>query len=231
MSLNRPRRETWLAAVGVVVLAAAWLGPLPALSRHVFSAHMLMHMAVGAVACPLLAAGIAGGRFDLTRMDAGRTDRTRGVPWRAALYSPFVASALEFVVVWSWHAPGLHHLARQANVWLVIEQGSFLFVGTLVWLTAFGGDAAARRERAAAGIAALLMTSMHMTLLGVLLALAARPLYVHGATANLFGLSPLQDQHLGGVVMLTFGGASYMAGALWLLARLLREQRVGTFDG
>ncbi len=231
MSLSRPRRGTWLATAGAAVLAVAWLGPLPALSRHVFSAHMLMHMAVVAVACPLLAAGIAGGRFDFTRVDAGRLDRARGVAWRAALCSPFVASALEFVVVWSWHAPGLHHLARQADAWLVVEQGSFLCVGMLVWLTAFGGDGGAGPERSAAGIAGLLMTSMHMTLLGVLLALAARPLYVHGMTANLFGLSPLQDQHLGGVVMLTFGGASYMAGALWLLARLLRERRVEAADG
>jgi putative membrane protein len=229
MPLTRPRRGVWLAAVGAAVLVAAWLGPLPALSRHAFSAHMLMHMAVVAVACPLLAAGIAGGRFDFTRVDAGRFDHARGVAWRAALCSPFVASALEFIVVWSWHAPGPHHLARQAAGWLVVEQGSFLCVGMLVWLTALGG-APSRRERAATGIGALLMTSMHMTLLGVLLALANRPLYAHGVAATMFGLSPLQDQHLGGVVMLTFGGASYMAGALWLLAGLLRERRAETFD-
>ena len=65
-----------------------------------------------------------------------------------------------------------------------------------------------------------------MTLLGVLLALASRPLYGgHGDVPTLSGLSPLQDQHLGGVLMLVFGGVSYLAGALVLLAGLLRDRR------
>ena len=220
------RGVSWLVVAGATVLAAAWIGPLPALSRHAFSAHMLMHMSVVAVACPLLAAGIAGGRFDFTRSD---TARTRDAFWPAALCSPFVASALEFVVVWSWHAPGPHHLARHSDAWLVVEQGSFLLVGMLVWLTALGGGPSLR-ERAAAGIGALLMTSMHMTLLGVLLALADRPLYAHGGADTVFGLTALQDQHLGGVLMLLFGGIAYMAGALVLLSGLLRV-RTAVADG
>ena len=71
---------------------------------------------------------------------------------------------------------------------------------------------------------------MHMTLLGVLLALAARPLYPHDATAG-FGLTALQDQHLGGVLMLLFGGVAYIAGALVLLLGLLRDRREVAADG
>lgn len=225
MPLTGARGARWFAVAGAAVLSAAWLGPLPALSRHAFSAHMAMHMAVVAIACPLLAAGIAGGRLDFTREGA----RGASARWRALAASPFVASLLEFVVVWSWHAPGPHHLARHSDAWLVVEQGSFLGVGMLVWQSALGGGAR-RRERAAAGIAGLLMTSMHMTLLGVLLALADRPLYAHGAGAA-SGLTPLQDQHLGGVVMLALGGSAYLAGALWLLAGLLRAPRAEAFDG
>ena len=204
--------NAWLAG-GLLVLAATWLGPLPGLSRGAFAAHMLMHMGVVAVAAPMIAVGLAGGRHDPAR---------RWPRW----FAPMVASALEFVVVWAWHAPTLHHAARHVPGLLVLEQGSFLLVGLLVWIAAFGGDAARRRDRAAAGVAGLLMTSMHMTLLGVLLALASRPLYGgHGDVLTLSGLSPLQDQHLGGVLMLVFGGVSYLAGALVLLAGLLRDRR------
>lgn len=196
-------------AAGTLVLAAAWLGPLPDWSRHSFAAHMLMHMGVVAVAAPLIAAGLAGGRADPARR------------WPAA-FAPLPASVLEFAVVWAWHAPVLHHGARQSAGLLVLEQGSFLAVGLLVWLSAFGGDAARRRERAAAGVAGLLLTSMHMTLLGVLLALATRPLYAHAAHAGPFGLAALADQQFGGVLMLLFGGTVYLAGALVLLAGLLR---------
>ena len=204
--------NAWLAG-GLLVLAATWLGPLPGLSRGAFAAHMLMHMGVVAVAAPMIAVGLAGGRHDPAR---------RWPRW----FAPMVASALEFVVVWAWHAPALHHAARHVPGLLVLEQGSFLLVGLLVWIAAFGGDAARRRDRAAAGVAGLLMTSMHMTLLGVLLALASRPLYGgHGDVLTLSSLSPLQDQHLGGVLMLVFGGVSYLAGALVLLAGLLRDRR------
>ena len=62
---------------------------------------------------------------------------------------------------------------------------------------------------------------MHMTLLGALFALTPRALYAahHGA-----GAAALADQHLGGVIMLLVGGGSYMAGGLWLTARMLRTR-------
>jgi putative membrane protein len=62
---------------------------------------------------------------------------------------------------------------------------------------------------------------MHMTLLGALLALAPRPLYAHGAEYH--GLTALEDQHLGGAIMLLVGGVSYIAGGLALTVRLLRN--------
>jgi putative membrane protein len=189
-----------LLALGLLVLAAAWLGPLPRLAPRAFWAHMTMHMAVVAVAAPLLALAVAGARFDPVR---------RG----ARLLSPIMASVVELVVVWAWHTPALHHAARGGAAGLVIEQAMFLLAGLLLWLSAFGGDAPRRGNRAAAGVVGLLLTSMHMTLLGALLALAQRPLYAHGK---------LEDQHLGGAIMLLAGGLSYLLGGLWLTAALLR---------
>ena len=66
----------------------------------------------------------------------------------------------------------------------------------------------------------LLLTSMHMTLLGALLALTPRPLYAHAE--GVFGLTSIDDQHLGGAIMLAVGGVSNLAGGLWLMAGLMR---------
>jgi putative membrane protein len=171
---------------------------------------MAVHMAVVAVAAPLLAAGVAGGRLDPVRR------------WPAA-FPPVPASVLELLVVWGWHAPALHHLARHAPAWFAVEQATFLVSGLLVWLSSLGG---ARRggNRTGAGVLSLLLTSMHMTLLGALLALPPRALYAHAARGA--RLSPLDDQHLGGVIMLVVGGVSYLAGGLWLAAGILRRGRV-----
>lgn len=208
-------------AAGALVLAAVWAGPLPGLARGAFSAHMAMHVSVVAVAAPLLALGVAGGRLDPARR----------VP---ALFAPVPASALELVVVWGWHAPALHHLARRADVWLAVEQGSFLASGLLVWLSAFGGPVRRRRSRRGAGIVGMLLTSTHMTLLGALLALASRPLYPR-AHAPWLGLTPLEDQHLGGALMLLGGGTAYLAGGIALAVGLLRPgpgaRRTGAESG
>jgi putative membrane protein len=194
--------------VGLLTLGAVWLGPLPQLAREAFFAHMIMHMAVVAVAAPLLAAGTCGGPVDLAR----KTPR---------LFAPVQASIAELVIVWAWHTPALHHAARHHTFAFVAEQGSFLVAGWFLWLAAIGGDQLEKKNRNAAGIVALLLTAMHMTLLGALLALAPRPLYEHGG--ELGGLTALDDQHLGGAIMLLVGGVSYLFGGLWLTVRLLRE--------
>jgi putative membrane protein len=140
-----------------------------------------------------------------------------------ALCSPVPASIVELVVVWAWHTPALHHAARHGAAGLALEQGTFLVSGLLVWLSAFGGDPQRRRERAAGGVMAMLLTSMHMTLLGALLALPPRPLYAHAGGDS--WLTPLADQHLGGAIMLSVGGLAYLLGGLALTAVLLRRPR------
>jgi putative membrane protein len=197
----------FLLVCGCLALAAVWLGPLPQLARQAFWAHMTMHMGVVAVAAPLLALGMAGGRLDPVRQAPG-------------LFAPIPASILELVVVWAWHTPALHHAARHGTVGLVAEQGTFLLAGLLLWLSACGGAARRCGNRSAAGVVGLWLTAMHMTLLGALLALTPRPLYAHAGGSS--GLTPLEDHHLGGAIMLLVGSVSYLFGGLWLMVGLLR---------
>lgn len=196
------------ALTGLAILALLWAGPLPEMARERFSAHMAMHMGVVAIAAPLLSLAAAGGRWDFARR-------------APALFNPIAASIVELLVVWGWHAPAAHHAARAGAWMLAAEQGSFLAAGLWLWLAALGGEAL-RGERSWSGVAALLFTSIHMTLLGAIFALAPRALYArsHGGEAGL----ALWDQHLGGSIMLLTGGASYLAGGLWLAAKGLRQR-------
>lgn len=194
--------------LGCATLLSLWFGPLANKSGQAFFTHMIVHMGVVAIAAPLLALGLAGGTFDPVKK------------W-PRMFAPVPASMIEFAIVWAWHAPQLHHLARHGSAGFIAEQGAFLFSGLLLWLSAVGGDPSQRERRAGAGVIGLLLTAMHMTLLGVLIALAPRPLYGH--SSSLSSLTPLEDQQLGGTIMILMGGLCYLAGGLWLMRGLLRH--------
>jgi putative membrane protein len=198
------------AALGaaLTVLGLAWLGPLPDLARHSFAAHMTMHIGVVAGAAPLVALAIAGTNLDPVR----RMPR---------LLSPIPLSMIELVVVWVWHVPALHLAARREGLPFALEQVSFVAAGVLLWAACLGGSREQRRFRAGGAVVALLFTSMHMTLLGALFALANRPLFQHAPPGP--NLHSLADQQLGGVIMLLVGSASYLLAGLWLTAATLRN--------
>lgn len=197
-------------AAGSLGLLLAWLPALQHLMPGPFSGHMLSHMLLVAVAAPLLAAGV-------TALPA--------LPLRrlALALSPVPVAVLEFLLVWGWHAPGLHALARaDARLW-VLEQASFLLAGLALWVGALARGPDGRFVRSIEGAFALLLTATHMTLLGVLLALSPRALF-HDSDGHHDGTLPaLVDQEIGGVLMLAVGGIAYLVGALALLRATLSE--------
>lgn len=192
--------------LGLVALALIWAGPLLSAWRGSFAAHMLAHMGVVAIAAPLIATGTSH------KMPA------------LGPSVPLIASMAELIVVWGWHAPTARLWAETSVFATILEQASFLIAGLLLWLTAIAPKATPARD--ASGALALLLTSIHMTLLGALLSLASRPLYGTG-DVSCFGLvlDAEQDQALGGVVMLMVGAVVYLAGGVFLLSRLLSNRR------
>ncbi|WP_309392524.1 cytochrome c oxidase assembly protein [Chelatococcus sambhunathii] len=195
-----------LTVAGGAALAFAW-APLPAaLFGDGFAAHMTSHMTVVAVAAPLLALGLIA------------TGADPSAKW-PALFAAVPVSFVELVVVWGWHAPAAHDLARASLAAYVAEQASFLLAGLWLWIACLGHGGS--RPRAAQGVVAMLLTSIHMTLLGVLLSTTTVALYAahHGGAA-----AALDQQHIGGIVMLLVGGGVYLTGGLALAARLLREE-------
>lgn len=197
--------------LGLLLLALLWAGVLAFGERESFSIHMIVHMGVVAGAAPLLAIGLSGSRSDLSMR----------WPW----FTPVVASMVELAAVWGWHLPAARELAESSWIVTALEQITFLSAGLLLWLSCLGGAADGREGRRLAGTFGLLFTSMHMTLLGALLALSPRPLYGN-TEVSCFGvpLSAAVDQQAGGVVMLLVGAVVYLAGGVTLLATTLEPR-------
>ncbi|MDQ1900242.1 cytochrome c oxidase assembly protein [Paracoccus sp. WLY502] len=181
---------------GILLLSAIWLLPLPDGPR--FPLHMIRHMVLVALAAPLLVLGFPA---------LGR--------WLAI--PPLMAAALEFALVWAWHLPVAHGLAYRLPAGFAAEQASFLLAGLCVWGSCLRGAMEDDPGLALAGAGGLLLTSMHMTLLGALLTLAPRDLY-----ADFCGTVPALDaQAVGGMLMLAIGTPVYLAAGVALAARAL----------
>lgn len=180
--------------LGLALLAAVWLLPVDRLLPE-FAAHMLRHITLVALAAPLIVLGVP--------------------QWVQRLaIPPLGAAVLEFVVVWGWHLPAAHAAGRLNGLGFVLEQLSFLTVGLLVWAGCL------RSDQPLAGAGGLLLTSMHMTLLGALLVLAPRDLY-----AALCGTLPnLTGQQVGGMLMLAMGTPVYLIAGLILTGQSLRDR-------
>src|SRR5690606_40997908 len=121
-------------------------------------------------------------------------------------------------VGWSWHTPAARLVLRApAGFWL--HQASIWLASVLLWLSVLGGERAARYERAGTGIVALLLTSVHMTMLGGLARIAEPPFGSIELAAS------VDDRRPGALLMIVGGASIYVVARSLLLTRLLRPHR------
>lgn len=203
---------------GLLALLVALESPLDGLSADLFAAHMVQHLLLILVAAPLLVlpAPLAGLLWGLPA-DARRGVVVLGRWLPGWLGRPAVAFGLHVLAVWAWHLPRLYE-AAVANPWVhVAEHACFLGTAALFWW-------ALLHRRGAYGAAVLYVFGMAIqsTALGALLTFARSPWYAsHLATTAAWGLSPLEDQQLAGLIMWVPGGLIYLAAALGLFGMWL----------
>ncbi|MTE01201.1 cytochrome c oxidase assembly protein [Paracoccus sp. YIM 132242] len=176
-------------AVAVAVLAVAFVSPLCALSAALFSARVVHHLLLVAVAAPLVAL-------------AWPARRTRAV-------TPVFLIATG--VLWAWHLPQAYDAAMANKGLYWVMQATLLGSATAFWRAVLAPGQPAGQV----GLA-ILGTYMQMGLLGALLTLAPDVLYAIHRTAPLaWGFAPLSDQQLGGLIMWVPAGIPYaVLGAL-----------------
>jgi cytochrome c oxidase assembly factor CtaG len=207
-------------AAGWLTLALALLSPLHELSEELFSAHMVQHMLLVALAAPLVVLGRPGGALSWGlprswRRGVAGVTRARLVAavW-AAMTSPLVATLLHGLTLWAWHLPGPFEAAL-ANAWLHwLEHVSFLATGVLFWWAMLGRPA--RLHGYGLSVACLFVTLLHTSLLGTLLTLSRHLWYGPAPGAAAWGLTAIEDQQLAGLIMWIPGGAIYTLAALVL---------------
>lgn len=217
-------------AAGWLTLCGALVSPLHGLGEQLFSAHMIEHELLMAVAAPLLCVSRPLGAF-LRGMPRGlaralrRGAGTSAIRWLwERIMAPAVATVLHGIALWLWHLPLLFDAAVTNEVMHRLQHISFLASALVFWWALF------RRPVRDYGAGALhvFATMVHMSLLGALLALTPRSLYpAQSQSAWQYGLTPLEDQQLGGLVMWVPAGTIYAGIALAMIALWLTAMARG----
>ncbi len=190
-----PRAAAAVAATGLMFVI--FVSPFCALSSALFSARVLHHVILVSAVAPLLAIAFPAQRHTLP-------------------LAPLVV--IHALTLWLWHTPGVYAwgLATVPAYWLM--QVSLLGSGWLMWRAVL-----APASRPGAALIALATTIGQMGLLGALIVFAPRPLYaVHFDSTWPWGLSPLTDQQLGGLLMWVPAMLPYLSAGLWLAWTNLR---------
>jgi cytochrome c oxidase assembly factor CtaG len=209
---------------GWLSLTLALVSPLHWLGEHLFTFHMIEHEIVMAISAPLLVMSRPVGPFLWSlprriRIAVGRFFRLPAVTavWRW-LSSGGNATLLHGVAIWAWHAPLLFDAAVVNVTMHRLQHLSFLLTAILFWWSVF------RSSESGVGAWHLFVTMLHTSVLGALMALAPRVLYTaQTATALEWGLTPLEDQQLAGLIMWVPAGTIYAGAALALTAMWVRQ--------
>jgi cytochrome c oxidase assembly factor CtaG len=224
------RWEAACFAAGWLALVVGLVSPLHPWGSMLFSAHMVQHEVLMLVGAPLLVLGRPLVAFLKALPPAGAraaASWTRNPAWRAFWHwitNPFVAWVIHAVVLWVWHIPALFDATNGNDVIHALQHLSFVLSALLFWWAVMVG-----RHRATGYGAAVLYvftTAMHSGLLGALITLAPSVWYPsYLKTTGFWGLTPLEDQQLGGLVMWAPACLTYIVAGLALFAGWMRDAR------
>jgi cytochrome c oxidase assembly factor CtaG len=218
-------------AGGWLALFIALVSPLHAWGSVLFSAHMTQHEVLMLVAAPLLVLGrplvvfLWAFPVEWSRRigNIGKIGAvSRAWHW---LTIPLVAWLVHAVALWTWHVPVLFDAVLHSEWMHTLQHLSFLISALLFWWALIHGPRGALGYGAA--VLYLFTTSIHSGALGALLTIAGSvwyPSYI-GLTSS-WGLTPLEDQQLGGLIMWIPAGLVYVIAGLALFAGWLREADV-----
>lgn len=232
---SRPIHSNLPAALywgGWFSLVVSLVSPLHWLGEHLFTFHMIEHEIIMAVSAPLLVLAnpvgtLLWGLPHRIRVRLGRAIRHKIVDnvWSWLSHGSH-ATLLHAIAIWAWHAPVLFDAAVTNVAMHRLQHLSFFLTAMLFWWSVF--------RRSETGVAAwhVFITMLHTSVLGALMALAPRVLYgAQTATAASFGLTPLEDQQLAGVIMWVPAGTIYAGAALALAAIWIKRSGEQTRHG
>ncbi|MEH3054272.1 MAG: cytochrome c oxidase assembly protein [Patulibacter minatonensis] len=221
------RLVSFLAGIACVV--AALFSPIDTLGEQHFTMHMVQHLLLLDFAPVLCMLGLTKQIFRPATKRVIQLEK--GAPW---LMSPLFGLVAYVGAMWFWHVPTFYDAAVQHTGVHVTEHVIFTFAGGLYWWHLISP---VRDQRQLSGMGAVLYmvtTKVLVGILGIFLTFAPDALYDVYSTSY-WGLTPREDQQLGGALMALEQTVVMGVALAWLVIRAIersereqqREERYG----
>lgn len=194
MARQPARRAAGLVAA--TVFGALYISPFCALGSALFLVRIIHDLVLAIVLAPLLAVAL---RLDQARLPGTLTGWT-------------VIHVLTFLL---WHAPDSYAAAMSNDLVFWLMQFSLTGTAAGWWTKVY-------RAPAPVAAAALLATMIAMGLLGALFTFSRTAFFApHWLTVQQWGLTPISDQQIAGLLMWAPGSLAYLLAAMAVLHRWL----------
>ncbi len=208
--------------VGLVVFFFSLNGPLHELSdTYLFSAHMIQHLLLSQVVAPLLAASVCAALVGPLL----RRPLLHGVANR--LTRPWTSYAIYTTVFVLWHVPYMFNLVMANHGVHIAMHLSLLAVSILSWWPILGDPETLPTPGPLMKILLSFLLSVPMMVVAAFITYAGHLLYPwYSVAPRVWGLSPMDDQSTGGIIMWVPGTAAYWIAITLVWFRWARREGV-----
>ncbi len=211
-------RRVSMAYAAFFLLALALFGPFDTYADYLFLVHMLQHLTLALAAAPLLLmAGVMPAfmwsmpRF--LRQGVGAEFAVTGMARRVVSFAtqPRVAIVLFVGALWIWHIPDIYDAAVRNELIHLAEHMSFFLGAMLFWWPIIGPAPVRSPLGYPQRLIYLLLVVTPSAVLAALVTLAGSSIYdVYDGSNEVWGLDPLSDQRIGGLIMWVPGNFVYL---------------------
>ena len=213
-------------AGAMVALLVALVSPIDGLGEdYLFSAHMGQHLLLGDIAPLLLLLALTRVIMRPATRRLTRIERALG-----RLASPLTGLLVWLVVMYLWHVPALYDAAVEHPAVHLLEHASFFAAGIALWWPLIQPVPMRRRLTGMQPLGYIAAAKVGLAALGLYLAWSTTALYpYYEETPRIWGLTPVEDQNIGGVLMMVEQSFTLVLVMVALFVRMLtrseEEQR------
>ena len=205
-----------LYALGLLLIAGSLNSPLETIAaKRLLLVHLLQNALIADIAPLLLLLGLTPAMRSWLDAHGGRRLRAR------------YALPLWLIAWYGTHLAGFYTWALRVGWALSIEHAILIAAGLVFWWPLVSG-----RLGSPAALAYLGAGFVGSSFLGLAFIFSSRPFYsFYETTPRLWGLSPIRDQNLGGIVMNGEQTLVFLIAIGYSIWRLLEEEHVSGADG